>query len=175
MIKDHELLADITAVWKEMFIFRSQLRMVKSCFCLCLKSTLDFPTSCFPFCIWLFACCLCSLDICRCAQVASLSRRFVEPLLLCSVHGHSSPWQSAADAGLQQPPAARWLKPGPLPRAGGAGSTETQQQKYWQHAGLCPLLPQGPSHCSQGVSAAWVSGWQWEGVFHPQERILRGF
>lgn len=72
MIKECVPLTGITAVCKEMFCFRSQLQMVKSCFCLCLNSTLGFHILCFPFHIWLFACCLCSPNVFRCAEVAFL-------------------------------------------------------------------------------------------------------
>lgn len=83
MIKECVPLTGITAVCKEMFCFRSQLQMVKSCFCLCLNSTLGFHILCFPFHIWLFACCLCSPNVFRCAEVAFLPYRLL-PELFCS-------------------------------------------------------------------------------------------
>lgn len=57
--------------------------MVKSCFCLCLNSILGFHILCFPFHIWLFACCLCSPNVFRCAEVAFLPYRLL-PERFCS-------------------------------------------------------------------------------------------
>lgn len=146
MIEELMPLTGITAVCKEMFRFRSQLQMVKSCFCLCLNSTLDSRILCFPFCIWLFACCLCSPSVCRCAEVAFLPYR----LLL------SSRCSDRCNAWPPQPLAvSRWcstaattssvVKQGSPYQSRACCKGLCWQQKHWHRTVLCPLLPQCPS------------------------------
>lgn len=165
-------LRGITAVCKEMFTFRSQLQMAKSCFCLCLNSALDFHSLCFPCCIWLSACCLCSPNVCRCAPVAPLSLRLLtEPLLL-----RAWPQQPLQSAAVQD--CSKGLSKDPLPSQSRipAGRAPTRHHKHWHGSGLCPCSPRAHPREARGAhSRHSQAGSDQERDFHPQERRLRGF
>lgn len=173
-------LTGITAVCKEMFRFRSQLQMVKSCFCLCLSSTLDFHILCFPFCIWLFACCVCSPSVSRCAEVAFLPYRLLPELSLqrsmqCmataapgsqQVMQHCSHHQQRGQTGIS------------LPEQGVLQGPVLATEALASHCAVSsspsvPILVGGdgkPWGLSRHRVRLTVGG-----VFLPQERRLRGF
>lgn len=151
-------LSGITAVCKETLSFRRQIEMVRSCFCLCLNSTLDFPSLCFPFCIWLSACCLCSPNVCSCAPVAPRSHRLVaEPLLV-------SAWP-------QQPHKEwDWARI-PFPEQGvlqglcwqGTNRATETRTSLW----AVSSAPPEPIPVKPGDWTGTGSGWQWSGGWFP--------
>lgn len=115
------------AICKKMFSFRSQLQMVKSCFCLCLKSTLDFHTLCFPFCIWLLAL---LFVLSQGLQMRSSGFPVVQvvgwALAVVISAWPQQPLAVSSWCGTAELPTATWLNKDVLPRAGGAAGAVHQ-------------------------------------------------